>query len=99
MICEGLRRYGFGSLADEIVLKTVREIARFFLTDGVVYEMYDPDGLMSPRSIRRKGPVIEPYDPRVRYQVIRDYGWTSSLCAAMIAENPHLFGGSKTQAK
>ena len=87
MICTGLKRYGFVSQADAIIQKTVREVSRFYLSDGVIYEMYDPDGLISPRCIFRKGKPIEPYDPRVRYQVIRDYGWSSALFAAMIAEN------------
>ena len=92
MIALGLKRYGYTSDANEIILKTVREVSRFYLTDGVIYEMYDPDGRISPRFIRRKGAPIEPYDPRVRYQVIRDYGWSSTLFAAMIHENRELFG-------
>lgn len=91
MISLGLKRYGFIKQADDIILKTIQSITRFYLSDGVIYEMYDPDGRMSPRCIHRKGMPIEPYDPRVRYQAIRDYGWSSALCAAMIVENPQLF--------
>ena len=91
LISLGLRRYGFAAEADSLVRKTVLEISRWYHTDGVLYEMYDPEGRQSPRSLLRKGPVIEPYAPSVRYQTIRDYGWTASLCAAMIAENPLLF--------
>ena len=92
MISAGLKKYGYLSQANEIIVKTVQEISRYYMTDGVIYEMYDPDGRISPRSIRRKGLPIEPYDPRVRYQAIRDYGWSSALCAAMISENRELFG-------
>ena len=91
MICEGLKKYGFTQQADGIIKKTVREVALYYLRDGVIYEMYDPDGRVSPRCIRRKGRPIEPYDPRVRYQAIRDYGWTSALYCAMISENKALF--------
>ena len=91
MIAEGLKRYGFNAQADELILTTAKEISRFYHTDGVIYEMYDPDGLVSPRCIPRKGTPTEPYDTRVRYQVIRDYGWSSSLFAAMVLENPQLF--------
>ena len=91
LISLGLRRYGFNEQADDIIVRTVKSIARFYMTDGVIYEMYDPDGLVPPRCIHRKGRPIEPYDPRVRYQAIRDYGWSGSLFAAMIAENSHLF--------
>lgn len=92
MITAGLKRYGFTEQAETIILATVKEISRFYHTDGVIYEMYDPDGMISPRCIPRKGTPIEPYDTRVRYQVIRDYGWSSSLFAAMVLENPKLFG-------
>ena len=91
MISQGLKRYGFTAQANDIIKKTVRAIAHFYMTDGVIYEMYDPDGLKSPRCMYRKGAPIEPYDPRVRYQAIRDYGWSSTLYAAMIVENPELF--------
>ena len=92
MTALGLRAYGMTELADSLILKTVENIRRFYLTDGVVYEMYDPQGLNSPRALYRKGPVVEPYAPEVRYQTIRDYGWTATLCAAMMLENPSLFG-------
>ena len=92
MISLGLRRYGFALQADSLIRATVSEISRFYHSDGVIYEMYDPDGMMSPRCIPRKGTPIEPYDSRVRYQVIRDYGWSSALFAAMVLENPQLFG-------
>ena len=91
MISAGLKRYGYGEQADKLILATVNEISRYYHTDGVIYEMYDPDGKISPRCIPRKGAPIEPYDTRVRYQVIRDYGWSSSLFAAMVLENPKLF--------
>ena len=92
MISTGLKRYGYMEQAGTIIRATVNEISRFYHTDGVIYEMYDPDGMISPRCIPRKGTPIEPYDTRVRYQVIRDYGWSSSLFAAMVLENPKLFG-------
>ncbi|MCR4620709.1 MAG: hypothetical protein K5663_01335 [Clostridiales bacterium] len=91
MISLGLRRYGFTLQADSLIRATVSEISRFYHSDGVIYEMYDPDGMISPRCIPRKGTPIEPYDSRVRYQVIRDYGWSSALFAAMVLENPQLF--------
>jgi neutral trehalase len=91
MISAGLKRYGYTEQAEAIIRATVNEISRFYHTDGVIYEMYDPDGMISPRCIPRKGTPIEPYDTRVRYQVIRDYGWSSSLFAAMVLENPKLF--------
>ncbi len=87
MIAEGLRRYGYQDRADALILKTLRAVCRYYMEDGVIYEMYDPDGRVSPRCLRRKGAPIEPYDPRVRYQAIRDYGWSSALFAAMVMEN------------
>ena len=91
MIAQGLKDYGFSELAEDVIRKTVLEIARWYHTDGVVYEMYDPEGRMSPHSLPRKGQIREPYAFSVRYQAIRDYGWSATLCAAMIMENPGLF--------
>ena len=91
MIAEGLRRYGFAQEADSLIRTTVCEIARWYAADGVLYEFYDDTMRLPPRALFRKGAPIVPYAPAIRYQSIRDYGWTATLCAAMILENPSFF--------
>ena len=79
LICEGLREAGYGALADEIRDKTVASAEHFYRERGVIYEFYDPLGLRAPCLLNRKGTPFEPYDPDIRYQAIRDYGWSSTL--------------------
>ena len=43
--------------------------------------------LISPVAISvRKGEVYEPYDFRVKYQAIRDYGWSVTLAFDLMNE-------------
>lgn len=90
MIAKGLKKYGFYEMADGYIKNTVNEIVKWYLSDGVFYEMYDPTSENSPRRTMRKGPAIEPYNMNIRYQSIRDYGWTVTLFASMILENPDI---------
>ena len=42
-------------------------------------EFYDSENRIPPYCFNRKGEVVEPYDFRVKYQTIRDYGWSVTL--------------------
>ena len=92
LLAEGLYRYGENKLADEIIRNTVEGIARIFINDGVFYEYYDSQCLISPSRFERKGAPIIPYVFSKRItQTIRDYGWTATLYAALVHEHPNLF--------
>ncbi len=86
MLIKGLREYGYIGLADEIKEKTINAITFWYEHDGTVYEYYDALNRKSPRKLNRKGPCIEPYSFEIRYQSIRDYGWTCSVFADLIME-------------
>ncbi len=90
-LAEGLYRYGQKNTADELIRNTVSEITRWYISDGVFYGFYDPMGRVSPRTLNRKGHAVTPYLYGGRYQVIRDYGWTATLFAAMVMEHSELF--------
>ncbi len=92
LVAEGLRRYGYKEKADELIRKTIEVVTENYIRDGVTYEFYDPMRAQSPSKINRKGPVVMPYDFEIKYQCIRDFGWSATLTAAMILENPELFG-------
>lgn len=79
MIIQGLQNYGEISLSREFRDKTLAAINEWYHKNGTVYEFYDPENQKSPKQLNRKGPVHEPYDFTVRYQSIRDYGWTATL--------------------
>ncbi|WP_157950027.1 amylo-alpha-1,6-glucosidase [Vallitalea okinawensis] len=86
MIIKGLKDYGYNKLADEILKKTIEIMTQWYLHDGVIYEFYDSTNTVSPCQLYRKGPAIEPYDFRIRYQSIRDYGWSCTLFPVMVME-------------
>lgn len=92
LIVEGLYQYGEKELAEEIIRNTVRGIARVYMNDGVFYEYYDSQGIVSPDRLHRKGLPVSPYICSRRItQTIRDYGWTATIYAAFVEEHPKLF--------
>ena len=86
MICQGLCRYSFTALAEDILRKTVRCADRWYRDDGVIYEFYDSSNLRAPSRLNRKGAPFEPYHIDVRLQAIRDYGWSSTLLVDMLQQ-------------
>ena len=84
MIAEGLENYGECNLAEKLRLDTVNMVDRWYKQSGTVFEFYDSEDVTPPWLLNRKGEVVEPYDFRVRYQAIRDYGWTATLTFDML---------------
>ncbi len=79
MILKGLETYGYTDTANKIKSKTLCVINEWYNRTGTVYEFYDSRNLTPPYCFNRKGAVVEPYDFRVKYQSIRDYGWSITL--------------------
>ncbi|MBQ5591748.1 MAG: hypothetical protein IIU80_02255 [Clostridia bacterium] len=86
MISMGLKEYGYCGKAEEIVAKTLAIINEWYSLTGTVFEFYDSENRTPPYCFNRKGEIVEPYDFRLKYQSIRDYGWTSTLALDMICE-------------
>lgn len=86
MISKGLSAYGYIDLSDKIREKTVDVIDEWYKHTGTVYEFYDSQDRIPPYCFNRKGAVVEPYDFRVKYQSIRDYGWSITLTFDMLCE-------------
>ncbi len=86
MISNGLSAYGYVGLASEIREKTLTVINGWYNRTGTVYEFYDSENRTPPYCFNRKGAVVEPYDFRVKYQSIRDYGWSITLALDMLCE-------------
>lgn len=87
----GLQRYGFDQEANAIIKNVVYEMIRWYENDGVIYEFYDCNMKSSPRRLVRKVNAVDPGNLIVHFQAIRDYGWSSTLLADIIAENQELF--------
>lgn len=86
MISKGLTEYGFGDSSEKIKEKTLAVINEWYNRTGTVYEFYDSENRTPPYCFNRKGEVVEPYDFRVKYQSIRDYGWSITLAFDLLNE-------------
>ena len=86
MICKGLADYGYHGLSKKINGKTLDVINEWYNRTGTVYEYYDSENKIPPFCFNRKGEVYEPYDFRVKYQAIRDYGWSITLAFDLMNE-------------
>lgn len=86
MISKGLTEYGFGDSSEKIKEKTLAVINEWYSRTGTVYEFYDSENRTPPYCFNRKGEVVEPYDFRVKYQSIRDYGWSITLAFDLLNE-------------
>lgn len=79
MIISGLKDYGYESAAEYFKKKTLDFVNLWYNRTGTVYEFYDSKNQIPPFCFNRKGNIYEPYDFRVKYQSIRDYGWSVTL--------------------
>ena len=86
MIAEGLRAFGFEDLAKEILDKTADVLNEWYRKNGTIYEYYDSDNKKSPDTLNRKGASVTPYDITVKYQTIREYGWSNTLLLDILAD-------------
>lgn len=86
MISEGLEEYGYEILSRQIKKKTVDIVNEWYNRTGTVFEFYDSENVIPPFCFNRKGEVYEPYDFRIKYQAIRDYGWSVTLVFDLLNE-------------
>ena len=85
LIYDGLKNYGYNYLADELSEKLLSVIDEWYHKTGCIFEFFDCDNEVPPYKLGRKGPVVEPYNIRIKYQAIRDFGWSSTLTCDMIS--------------
>lgn len=63
IVIEGLRRYGYQDLADELKERTLAEVDRWYQATGCLWEFYDPRGQVPPSKLRRKWRKYRPPYP------------------------------------
>lgn len=79
MLSHALKTYGFSELAEEIIDKTLKTVNYWYNITGTVFEFYDSTNKLPPYAQMRKGEPFMPYMFDIKYQTIRDYGWSSTL--------------------
>lgn len=85
MIILGLEAYGYAQLAQRLSAQTIETMRFWYEQNGVLYEFYDSCDRISPANLNRKTQVIRPYLFDIRYSSIRDYGWSCTLLADLLA--------------
>ncbi|MCD6289270.1 MAG: flagellar biosynthesis protein FlgM [Anaerolineae bacterium] len=81
-IIQGLRRYGYSDLAEELRQRTLAEVVRWYEKAGCIYEYYDCLGEKLPTTLLRKGAVGSAGG--AGFGVIQDYGWSAALFIDLI---------------
>jgi neutral trehalase len=81
LIIMGLRRYGFGELAESLKQQTMQVIEKYRERYGVLYEFYDDRDEVPPPELLRKGKCAP--EEGSLHHVIHDYGWTATLYVDM----------------
>lgn len=79
LIIEGLEKYGYSKIANQIARKTLKEIAKWYKKKGVIFEYYDNEGKTSPDNLLRK----EWLGDKKYLGVIKDYNWSASIYIAI----------------
>lgn len=80
-LIEALRLYGYDAIADDLRARTIREIARWYEADGLIYEYYDSEAKTDPVFLHRKalgGPKAKKAAAELG-TTICDYNWTAAL--------------------
>jgi neutral trehalase len=83
LVANGLKKYGFDGVAQEIVDKTLENVDRWYKQTGTIFEHYDADGIVSPFDCIRNGkpPLAKP-DRRKQIHSITEFNW--SACFTML---------------
>ena len=83
LIANGLKKYGYENVAQELIDKTLENVNHWYQKTGTIFEHYDADGLVSPFDCVRGGklPLAKP-DRRIQAHSITDFNW--SACFTML---------------
>ncbi len=93
LITLGLERYGYMEEATNLREATLREIERFYLEYGTIFEYYDDRRTVAPPDLLRKGKNLKSGNPY--HQVLHDFGWSATLYIEMLFHKK-IFTGNTT---
>ena len=80
LIIDGLRRYRLNEEADYVARRTIEEISRWYVEEGVIFEYFDSEAKTSPRKLHRKGKIGGDW----LNTCIKDYSWTAAVFAELV---------------
>ncbi len=76
LMLDGLRRYGYHALADELRQRTIDELVRWFEATGTLWEYYDSAAVRSPADLPRGR----------RTGALPEYAWTAASLVMLLEE-------------
>ncbi|MFA5688043.1 MAG: trehalase family glycosidase [Kiritimatiellales bacterium] len=85
LIIRGLKRCNRHAEAEQLRIKTVTELEKYYHRCGTFFEFYDDRGELPPPQLLRKGrcaPEISPY-----HQAFSDFGWSATLYIDMAMQS------------
>lgn len=82
----GLRKYGYTDIAEELRVRTLNAVNKWYLETGNIFEFYDADNRINPLYLKRKGEQPEKPDYREHVHAITDYNWSACFIELLINE-------------
>ena len=72
--------------ANYVADATMAAVAHWYIREGCIFEVHDPQNVLCPSELERKGKAIKPAEYHARLMAVRDFGWSSCLYVAMAME-------------
>jgi putative isomerase len=85
LVALGFERAGREDVALRLRQRSLREVERWYLKRGSIFEFYDEFGVTAPDDLPRKGPMEW---GSASHQAVHDYGWTATLYADLAYTTP-----------
>ena len=81
---KSLQNYGYGDLAEELRVKTLEMVNKWYKKTGSIFEFYDPNNEVATYLCKRKGIPANPPDWRKHVHSIMDYNWSACFTILFI---------------
>lgn len=86
IVIRGLERYGFTELAGELRSRTINEIARWYQSEGILFELYDAESEISPENLKNRARMLLSHPRCLVSGAVKDFGWTAALYVHLMLE-------------
>lgn len=87
LVMRGLLRYGYDGLAGELRERTIDEIARWYQSEGILFELYDTEGEVSPDHLNNRARTLLSRPRCLVSGAVKDYGWTAALFVHLVLDS------------